>query len=414
MNIRTFNAILAGLLLFQNVTAEAQQLDAAKIKTHVEFLASDDLKGRGTGTADELKAAAYIATQFNEIKLVPKGEKGSYLQTYEFTEPANPHATVDTGGKQITLTNVIGFLDNKAPYTIVIGGHYDHLGLGHDGNSLDANPKEKIHNGADDNASGTAGVIELARYYATNNRKEAYNFLFICFSGEELGLFGSKQYCEKPVIPLSDINMMINMDMIGRLEPTTKKLMVYGVGTAPEFVNMIASIKTGMNIMTDSAGVGPSDQTSFYLKDIPVMHFFTGQHSDYHKPSDDADKVNVNGEKEVLEFIVKTIDEVEKLPKLKFLKTRSSKSDTPAFKVTLGIMPDYMFSGVGVHIDGVTDGKPASKAGLQKGDVIVKLGEHTVKDMQSYMEALSKFKKGDSTKVKALRGNELVEGDVTF
>lgn len=400
--------------LFISINVFAQQIEASKIKAHISYLASDELNGRGTGTADEKKAADYIAKQFSEIKLQAKGEHGSYLQSYEFTEPANPHATVDTAGKKRTLTNVIGFLDNGAKQTIVIGGHYDHLGLGHDGNSLDANPKDKIHNGADDNASGTAGVIELARCYSNNNRKENYNFLFICFSGEELGLFGSKQYCEKPVTPLADINAMINMDMIGRLEPTSKKLMVYGVGTAPEFVNMIAGIKSGMNVMTDSAGVGPSDQTSFYLKDIPVLHFFTGQHSDYHKPSDDVEKVNIEGEKEVLEFIVKTIDEIEKLPKLKFLKTRSAKSDTPAFKVTLGIMPDYMFSGVGVHVDGVTEGKPASKAGLLKGDVIVKLGEHTIKDMQSYMKALSMFKKGDTTKVKVLRGNDLIESELTF
>jgi hypothetical protein len=393
---------------------KAQQIEADKIKSHIGYLASDELNGRGTGTADEAKAASYIAKQFAAIKLQAKGENGTYLQSYEFIEPANPHATADTAGKKRSLINVMGYLDNGAQNTIVIGGHYDHLGLGHDGNSLEANPKDKIHNGADDNASGTAGVIELARYYTNNNRKEAYNFLFICFSGEELGLFGSKQYCEKPVIPLTHVNMMINMDMIGRLEPASKKLMVYGVGTAPEFVNMIAGIKSNLKIMTDSAGVGPSDQTSFYLKDIPVLHFFTGQHSDYHKPSDDADKVNVEGEKEVLEFIVKTIDEIEKLPKLKFLKTRSAKSDTPAFKVTLGIMPDYMFSGVGVHVDGVTEGKPAFKAGLQKGDVIVKLGEHTIKDMQTYMKALSMFKKGDTTTVKALRGNDLIEGEVTF
>lgn len=414
MKLFTTITALAFLFVISSNQANAQQIEAGKIKSHITYLASDELNGRGTGTADEAKAAAYIAKQFAEIKLSPKGEKGSYLQSYEFIEPANPHATVDTAGKKKSLINVIGFLDNGAKQTIVIGGHYDHLGLGHDGNSLDANPKEKIHNGADDNASGTAGVIELARYYANNNRKESYNFLFICFSGEELGLFGSKQYCEKPVVPLADVNMMINMDMIGRLEPTTKKLMVYGVGTAPEFVNLIGSIKTSMKIMTDSAGVGPSDQTSFYLKDIPVLHFFTGQHSDYHKPSDDVDKVNVEGEKEVLEFIINTITEIEKLPKLKFLKTRSAKSDTPAFKVTLGIMPDYMFSGVGVHIDGVTEGKPAFKAGLQKGDVIVKLGEHTVKDMQSYMKALSMFKKGDTTQVKALRGNDLIEGEITF
>ena len=414
MKLFSISNIFSFLFLSYNYNAQAQQIDAVKVKTHISFLASDDLNGRGTGTADEKKAAEYIAKQFAEIKLQPKGEKGTYLQGYEFTEPANPHATTDTAGKKRTLTNVIGFLDNGAKQTIVIGGHYDHLGLGHDGNSLDANPKEKIHNGADDNASGTAGVIELARYYSNNNKKELYNFLFICFSGEELGLFGSKQYCENPVVPLNDVNMMINMDMIGRLEPTSRKLMIYGVGTAPEFVNLIASIKTTMNIMTDSAGVGPSDQTSFYLKDIPVLHFFTGQHSDYHKPSDDVDKVNIEGEKEVLEFIVNTISEIEKLPKLKFLKTRSAKSDTPAFKVTLGIMPDYMFSGIGVHIDGVTEGKPAFKAGLLKGDVVVKLGEHTVTDMNSYMKALSMFKKGDTTKVKALRGNDLIEKDLTF
>jgi hypothetical protein len=414
MKLFSISNIFSFLFLSYNYNAQAQQIDAVKVKTHISFLASDDLNGRGTGTADEKKAAEYIAKQFAEIKLQPKGEKGTYLQGYEFTEPANPHATTDTAGKKRTLTNVIGFLDNGAKQTIVIGGHYDHLGLGHDGNSLDANPKEKIHNGADDNASGTAGVIELARYYSNNNKKELYNFLFICFSGEELGLFGSKQYCENPVVPLTDVNVMINMDMIGRLEPTSRKLMIYGVGTAPEFVNLIASIKTTMNIMTDSAGVGPSDQTSFYLKDIPVLHFFTGQHSDYHKPSDDVDKVNIEGEKEVLEFIVNTISEIEKLPKLKFLKTRSAKSDTPAFKVTLGIMPDYMFSGIGVHIDGVTEGKPAFKAGLLKGDVVVKLGEHTVTDMNSYMKALSMFKKGDTTKVKALRGNDLIEKDLTF
>jgi hypothetical protein len=407
--------ITAALFSLAAQSIYSQSIEKDKIKSHITYLASDELKGRGTGTAEELKAAEYIAQQFAAVKLKPMGEKSGYLQSHQFNEPANPHASGnDTAGKKRNLVNVIGYLDNGAKHTIVIGAHYDHLGLGHDGNSLDANPKDKIHNGADDNASGTAGVIELARYYVGNNRKESYNFLFICFSGEELGLYGSKQYCEHPVVPLTDVNMMINMDMIGRLEPTSKKLMVYGVGTAPEFVNLIAGIKSEMTIMTDSAGVGPSDQTSFYLKDIPVLHFFTGQHSDYHKPSDDADKLNIDGEKMVLDFIVQTITEVEKLPKLKFLKTRSSKTDTPSFKVTLGIMPDYMFSGVGVHIDGVTEGKPAFKAGLQKGDVIVKLGEHSIKDMQAYMKALSMFKKGDTTTVKALRGNDLIEGEVTF
>ncbi len=414
MKKNCFTAIIFSLALLNTFYAHAQQISTDNLKKHISYLSSDELKGRGTGTDDELKAAQYIAQQFEHLKLIPKGEKGSYIQAYEFTEPQNPHAVADSGGKKNTLRNVIGYLDNQAKYTIIIGGHYDHLGMGHDGNSLEANPAGKIHNGADDNASGTAGVIELARYYATNPIKEKYNFLFICFSGEELGLYGSKLYCEKPVLPLSEVNMMINMDMIGRLEPKTKKLMVYGVGTAPQFVDMIAGIKSAMDVLTDSSGVGPSDQTSFYLKDIPVLHFFTGQHSDYHKPSDDFDKINYDGEKEVLEYMIRLIDEVEKQPKLKFLKTRSSKSDTPSFKVTLGIMPDYMFSGVGVHVDGVTDGKPAHKAGLQKGDVIVKLGDHKVNDMQAYMKALSEFKKGDTTTVKVIRDNNVVESKVTF
>lgn len=388
----------------------AQNFSAKHLRKHIGYLASDQLKGRGTGSPEELAAAKYIAKQFKKIGLLPKGDKG-YFHQFGFKKSEDPHGMV--AGKQVYSQNVVGYLDNGAAYTIVIGAHYDHLGLGMDRNSLEANPEGKIHNGADDNASGTAGVIELARTLALNNVKEQHNFLFICFSGEELGLVGSKRFVEYPSIDLNTISFMLNMDMIGRLN-AEKRIMVGGVGTAPDFVPAIQAQQLDLNVKLDSAGVGPSDHTSFYLKNIPVLFLFTGQHSDYHKPGDDADKINYNGELMVLEFAFRLINALDGNPKLVFQETKAPKDSTPRFTVTLGIMPDYVYEGEGVHVDGVTDGKPAATAGVKKGDVIVGLGEHKVTGMQEYMKALSQFKKGDQTTVKVKRGTEEFTFPVTF
>lgn len=404
--------ITTAFLLLIGTWAFAQTILTSELKRNISFLAGDFLKGRGTASAEEKIAADYIAATFKKLKLTPKGNQG-YLYNFTFKTPANPHDTVGTGEDRKSR-DVVAFLDNKAKYTIVIGAHYDHLGLGQDHNSLDANPEGKIHNGADDNASGTAGVLELARYFSTNNKKEKYNFLFICFSGEELGLIGSKKWCEKPTLALDSINYMINMDMIGRLNDSIQKIIIYGVGTAPVWVPLIDKMQSPLSVKKDSSGIGPSDQTSFYLKNIPVLHFFTGQHSDYHKPSDDVNKINFEGEKKVLEYIVKLIEETEAMPKLTFLKTKSPDNKTTGFKVTMGVMPDYAFEGKGMRVDGVTDGKPASKAGLKQGDVVIKLGDDEVTDVMNYMKALSKFKKGDTTKVKVLRGKEELEMNLTF
>jgi len=382
------------------------------IKKNIIFLASDKLKGRGTSSAEELVAANYIASQFKTSGLIPFNN--SFLKPFVYKKNTNPHDTAVVNLKEKTANNVVGFLNNKAPYTIVIGAHYDHLGLGHDRNSLDAKPENKIHNGADDNASGTAGVIALANYYSTNNLTEPYNFLFICFSGEELGLLGSKKYCENSDIELSKINYMINMDMIGRLNDSTKKLLVYGVGTSNAFVPIIDSLQTQFSIKKDSSGIGPSDQTSFYLKDIPVLHFFTGQHSDYHKPSDDFDKINYKGEVQVLEYITQIINKTFNYSKLKFSKTRNPDTGKSSFKVTMGVMPDYTYEGEGMRIDGVTENKPAFKAGVKTGDVVKKLGGIEVKNVQEYMKVLSTFKKGDATQVEVLRGKETKVLELTF
>lgn len=411
MNFNYFSAFLFLSLIPSSIFS--QEISVAELKKHITYLSSDDLEGRGTSSEGEKKSAEYIQQQFRKAHLLPKGTQG-YFHEFTFKKNPDPHDTTTVSLPERKGINVAGFLDNRAEHTVVIGAHHDHLGLGHDKNSLDANSAGKIHNGADDNASGVAGLIELANYFSNNNRKENFNFLFICFSGEELGLFGSKKFCENPTIDFSKVNYMVNLDMIGRLSDSAKKLVIYGVGTAPDFVPLIDTIQTDMYVKKDSAGIGPSDQTSFYLKNIPVLHFFTGQHSDYHKPSDDVEKINFNGQKQVIEFIIRVIEETEKLPKLAFTPTKNSEEVKTTFKVTLGIMPDYTFEGKGVRADGVTDGKPAGKAGMKAGDVIIQLGENSVSSMQDYMKALSFFSKGDSTKVKVLRESKDLVMDVIF
>jgi hypothetical protein len=399
------------LASFLPVFSFAQNISTDNIKRNISFLADDKLNGRGTSSPDEKKAAEYIAAEFKKSGLTPL-KNNSYLHEFSFKEKKSPHDSIGTVPR--SGVNVEGFLDNGAPYTIVIGAHFDHLGLGHDHNSLDANPENKIHNGADDNASGTAGVLELANYFSKNNKKEKYNFLFLCFSGEELGLFGSKKWCEEPCLDLNKINYMINLDMVGRLNDSTKKLIVYGVGTSPVWVPLLDSLKSNFSIKKDSSGIGPSDQTSFYLKDIPVLHFFTGQHKDYHKPSDDIQFINFKGEKDVLEYIVRIVDATDNYGKLKFLKTRNPDMGKSGFKVTMGVMPDYTFEGKGMRVDGVTDGKPAAKAGVQKGDIFTQLGEQKIESVQDYMKGLNQFKKGDNGKLKVMRDGKEVTLDVTF
>ncbi len=410
--MRLNSVIFLGALLMSSNILKSQDIIVKGIKADISFLASDKLKGRGTSSPEELLAAEYIAQKFKKTGLT--SFNNSYLKSFTYKKNTNPHDTSTADVKEKKANNVVGFLDNKAPYTIVIGAHYDHLGLGHDHNSLDANPDGKIHNGADDNASGTAGVIALAEHFSKNKIKEPFNFLFICFSGEELGLLGSKKYCENSDIELSKINYMINMDMIGRLNDSTKKLLVYGVGTSPVWVPLIDSLKTDFSIKKDSSGIGPSDQTSFYLKDIPVLHFFTGQHSDYHKPGDDIEKINYKGEADVLNYIAKLIEKTFNYNKLAFTKTRTPDNGKGSFKVTMGVMPDYAFEGEGMRIDGVTDGKPANKAGILKGDVVKKIGTVDVKNVQDYMKGLSEFKKGDTAPVEILRNGELKKFNVTF
>ena len=228
-----------------------------------------------------------------------------------------------------------------------------------------------------------------------------------------MGLLGSNYFVKNPTIDTKSVSYMINMDMVGRLKKDST-LAVYGTGTSPLWSQTLHSLNTNFKLIEDPSGVGPSDHTSFYLNDIPVLHFFTGQHENYHKPSDDIELLNYDGMYAISDYIFDIVSELNDAEKLVFKKTKDAKKDSPRFKVTLGVMPDYMFEGKGMRIDGVTDDKPANLAGIIKGDVVIKMGDIEVDDMMGYMKGLSKFEKGNTTKVIVLRDGKEVEVEVTF
>lgn len=308
--------------------------------------------------------------------------------------------------------NIAGLIDNGATNTIIIGAHYDHLGHGEIEGSL-YRGEPAIHNGADDNASGVSLIIELAELLKSSNLKNN-NYLLIAFSGEEMGLFGSKAFVNSDVMKNYTPNYMLNFDMVGRLD-STKTIIINGVGSSTNWSVLKNIHVADIKIVTTESGIGPSDQTSFYLKDIPVLHFFTGSHSDYHKPGDDAEKVNYSGIKNILDYTYVLIDSLNSLGKINFTKTKEeSNENTPRFTVTMGVIPDYVYTGKGMRIDGVSDGKPAQKAGIMAGDIILKLGEYEIVDMMAYMQALGKLKKGDKTVVVLLRNEVQMELPIQF
>ena len=325
----------------------------------------------------------------------------------------NIECAIDINAKEKFGHNIVSYIDNNAANTIILGAHYDHLGYGEDHNSLYSGETPMIHNGADDNASGTAALIEMGRWLKKSTYKK-YNYLFVNFSGEELGLFGSKYFTEHAGIDLKRVNYMINMDMVGRLNDSTHGITIGGYGTSPSWGNIIKKEDSYFKINLDSSGSGPSDHTSFYKKDIPVLFFFTGSHKDYHKPTDDAEKINYNGELQIIKYIQNIIAQTNAMDKLSFAKTREVSMGKSSFKVSLGVMPDYTFTGSGVLVDGVSENKPAQKAGLKVGDILIQLGEHKFTDVQTYMGALNKFNKGESTTVKIQRGKEELVFPITF
>ncbi len=389
---------------------QQQAKDAAKKRAIALIVynsgpAKDDIQFNGKEKAEPLAIpVVYVQKEIAKKYFTDEGATVEIKMKAVFTD------------KKRTGHNVVGFIDNNAPSTVIIGAHFDHLGYGEDNNSLYRGAEKQIHNGADDNASGTAALIELAKLLK-NAKLKKNNYLFAAFSGEEMGLYGSKYFTEHPSIDLGKANYMINLDMVGRLNDSTKTLSIGGYGTSPGWGPMLAGISTEQNFINkyDSSGMGPSDHTSFYLKDIPVLFFFTGGHADYHRPTDDMDKINYTGEYRILKYIYKIVEVANTKGKLAFTKTRDTQTaGNTRLNVTMGIMPDYTFTGNGVRAEAISDGRPAQKAGLKAGDVIVQLGNYPVLSVENYMQVLNKFAKGDKTKAKVKRGNETIEVDVQF
>ena len=368
-----------------------------------------------------------------------------------YAEIATPISlSVDIIRKEVPAYNVVGVLEGSDPVlkneNIVLGAHYDHLGRGGEGSgSLSPNSAD-IHHGADDNASGTAGLIELARVFTSQPRPKR-TLIFIAFGGEEEGLLGSAYYVNHPVTALTNTVAMINMDMIGRMRD--RKLVIGGVGTAQEWKQLIThanstqSMKVTANasepvrgvpivvsangrpiatvdpngafeITMNEDGYGPSDHSQFYGKQIPVLFFWTGTHSDYHKPSDTFDKINYDDEARILNLVARIVRDVDGAEKR--LTYMTAKVDPPrggGFRVYLGTIPNYAESTNGLLIDGVREGSPAEKGGLKPGDRIVKIGNREVKNVYDYTYALGEMKAGQEYVFEVMRGTEKLTLKVT-
>ncbi|HYX30072.1 MAG TPA: M20/M25/M40 family metallo-hydrolase [Pyrinomonadaceae bacterium] len=332
--------------------------------------------------------------------------------------------------------NVIGVLYGSDPKlkdeAILIGAHYDHLGRGGDGSLA---PRQgDIHHGADDNASGVAGLLELARIFSAQDRKPRRTIVFIAFSGEEEGLLGSDYYVNHPLFPLANTVVMINMDMIGRLQQS--KLMIGGIGTAQEWRDLVnkenklnLSVKRFgrppnqsvtyataefFALTLNEDGYGPSDHSSFYSKQIPVLFFWTGNHDDYHKPSDTADKINYEGEAGIVSFVERIIRDVDKNDKRPtYTVAKSDPQQRTGFNVYLGTIPNYADSNDGLKLDGVRDDSPAAKAGLKAGDKVVKLAGREVKNVYDYTYALGEMKAGQEYEVELMREGQRLTMKIT-
>jgi aminopeptidase YwaD len=362
-----------------------------------------------SGGVDNIKFNKNDKSAVTKIPVVYITKPGfnSYFSDPAATQPIELNISFTEKSRQ--ARNVVGFIDNNAPTTIILGAHYDHLGYGEDKTALDT--AHAIHNGADDNASGTAALIELARMLK-KNAPAGNNYLIMNFSGEELGLLGSKYWLDHPTKVITP-NYMINMDMVGRYD-TAHKLTIGGYGTSPVWGQIFAAEKNNLLIKFDSTGSGPSDHAAFYRKDIPVLFLFTGSHSDYHKASDDWDKINYDAEKDIVKLVYRVIESADNRGKFAFTKTAEQKMGAVRMKVTLGVIPDYGFTGTGLRIDGVSPGKTGEKIGLHAGDILLQLGEYKFADVYSYMEALTKFDKGQKAQLRIKRGNEEKTFDVEF
>lgn len=386
----------------------------------VRYLAADQLGGRLTGSPGADSAAQYLADRFAQAGLQPSSQ--GWFQDFEISKDAPAVAQARLGA--VRGRNVIGVLPGRDPVLrneiVIVGAHYDHLGLGGPGSgALDQDLAGQVHNGADDNASGAAALVHIAGRLAQD--PPARTVVFIAFSGEELGLLGSAWYVKHPLYPLPSTYAMVNMDMVGRLR--NRRLIVYGVETAKEFPAILDSLNwyAGFDLRKQGDGYGPSDQQSFFIAKRPVLHLFTDLHEDYHRASDDWNKINADGLLRVADYtagIVRAL--ANRAAPLTFVDAAPPDPHAGPVAVTsgygayLGTIPDMTENPGGVRLSGVRAGSPAERGGLAEGDILVRIGEMDVPDLQAMTDALRSHKAGDVVDLVYLRDGNRRTARVTL
>jgi hypothetical protein len=388
------------------------------LRDHVEFFASPDLKGRGLGSPGLDKAAQYVADRFKAFGLTPGGDGGTYFQ--RFTAPKGE------GGRPAEAANVVGILpgsnDAFKDQSAVLGAHLDHLGTGWP--DVHAGDEGKVHPGADDNASGVAVLLELARVLAAGERPPR-SVVFVAFTGEEAGRLGSQYYVAHPVRPIANMEGMINLDTVGRLG--AQKITALGTGTATEWQHIFrgASFVTGVESRSVPESIESSDQVSFTEQNVPAVQIFTAAHADYHRPSDTADKIDVAGLAKVAAFVREGIAYLAERPEPLTNTIRPPSPPTPGAspapsaatagrRASLGTVPDFAFPGPGVKVTGLVPDSPAAKAGIREGDVILRINDSAIANLQEYSNLLRTFSPGHTVSVLLRRGTEDVKVDVTL
>ena len=379
--------------------------DSLSIRHDIEYLASPALAGRMTGTPGNDSAAAYLARRYAAIGVQPLS--AGYLQRFDARPPAHNGAVVS-----LPTQNVFGIVRGTDPALrneyIVVGAHYDHLGAN---TMFAADPRAPgLRLGADDNASGSAAVLELARLIARSPVKRSV--IFAHFSGEEEGTLGSMYMVDHMPVPIDSVDAMLNFDMVGRMKDD--RLIVFGVATSPELPGIVteANAPIGLRVAAQGDGDGPSDHASFYLKNMPVLHFFTDSHEDYHKVGDTPDKVNAAGEARVVAVAERVLRSIgNRAERLTFTRvpTTAKAASGNGSNVYLGSIPDMSGSDIpGLRLSGVSAGSPAEIGGLRTGDVIVEFAGKPVKDLYEYSDALYGHKPGDDVEIVVLRGGQRV------
>jgi Zn-dependent M28 family amino/carboxypeptidase len=408
----------AGGVIFVSEEAKFSNDKLSKMRHDLNFL---DAGIPATVVSKQVAEALFISANTTLADALKRANDSAEPKNLQNASAEFKTDVVKINGKS---SNVVGVIEGsdaklKSEY-VVIGAHYDHLGLGGP-ESLAANPDGQIHHGADDNASGTSALLELARVMMSDRTRLKRSIIFMAFSAEELGLLGSAAYTKNPIVPLASTVAMLNMDMVGRLRE--RSLFVGGVGTSPIWKPLLDRLNAaGKNPETGSGsrfqlgtgqdGFGPSDHQSFYIKDIPVLFFFTNSHEDYHKPSDTAEKINAEGTKQIAELVreiaVTVADEPERIAFTKVKTETTNQGRRGGFRVSIGTVPSYAEQTDGLKLDGVRAGSPAEKAGLKAGDVIIKLATFNIKNVYDYTAALGELKPDEQIDVVVRRdGKEL-------